>query len=140
MRSDHGGEFENALFLEFCDIHGYTHNFSSPWTPQQNGVVECKNRTLHEMARTIIQDYDLPLYFWAEVTQAACYIINCVPIRPIIKKTPYELFRKQTLNIVHLRPVGCKWYILNMGSNLDKFDAKSDIGIFVGYSPHSKAL
>ena len=87
----------------------------------------------------MIQDYGLPLYFWAEATQTACYIINRVSIRPIIKKTPYELFREQTPNLAHLRPFGCKCYILNTGSNLDKFDAKSDIGIFVGYSPHSKA-
>ena len=139
MRSDHGGEFENTLFQEFCENHGYTHNFSSPRTPQQNGVVERKNRTLQEMARTMIQDYGLPLYFWAEATLTACYIINRVSIRPIIKKTPYELFREQTPNLAHLRPFGCKCYILNTGSNLDKFDAKSDLGIFVGYSPHSKA-
>ena len=87
----------------------------------------------------MIQDYGLPLYFWAEATQTACYIINRVSIRPIIKKTPYELFREQTPNLAHLRPFGCKCYILNTGSNLDKFDAKSDLGIFVGYSPHSKA-
>ena len=130
VRSDHGGEFENSRFQEFCETLGYTHNFSSPRTPQQNGVVERKNRTLQEMARTMIQDYGLPLYFWAEATQTACYIINRVSIRPIIKKTPYELFREQTPNLAHLRPFGCKCYILNTGSNLDKFDAKSDIGIF----------
>ena len=90
VRSDHGGEFENAVFQEFCENNGYTHNFSSPRTPQQNGVVERKNRTLQEMARTMIQDYDLPLYFWAEATLTSCYIINRVSIRPIIKKTPYE--------------------------------------------------
>ena len=139
VRSDHGGEFENSRFQEFCETLGYTHNFSSPRTPQQNGVVERKNRTLQEMARTMIQDYSLPLYFWAEATQTTCYIINRVSIRPIIKKTPYELFREQTPNLAHLRPFGCKCYILNTGSNLDKFDAKSDVGIFVGYSPHSKA-
>ena len=63
VRNDHEGEFENTMFQEFCETLGYTHNFSSPRTPQQNGVVERKNRTLQEMARTMIQDYDLPLYF-----------------------------------------------------------------------------
>ena len=68
VRSDHKGEFENTLFQEFCETLGYTHNLSSPRTPQQNGVVEHKNHTLQEMARTMIQDYGLPLYFWAEAT------------------------------------------------------------------------
>ena len=50
IRSDHGGEFENQRFEEFCNENGIGHNFSAPRTPQQNGVVERKNRTLEEMA------------------------------------------------------------------------------------------
>ena len=138
VRSDHGGEFENSRFQEFCETLGYTHNFSSPRTPQQNRVVECKNRTTSRNG----SDHDTRL--WSTIvflgtTQTTCYIINCVSIRPIIKKTPYEIFREQTPNLAHLRPFECKCYILNTGSNLDKFDGKSDVGIFVGYSPHSKA-
>ena len=53
IRSDHGTEFENAQFLEFCTEQGISHNFSAPRTPQQNGVVERKNRTLEEMTRTM---------------------------------------------------------------------------------------
>jgi len=50
IRYDHGTEFENAKFIEFCSSHGIDHNFSAPRTPQQNGVVERKNRTLEDMA------------------------------------------------------------------------------------------
>ena len=50
IRSDHGGEFENEIFENFCNKKGITHNFSFPRTPQQNGVVERKNRTLQECA------------------------------------------------------------------------------------------
>ncbi|WP_373694339.1 DDE-type integrase/transposase/recombinase [Pseudomonas aeruginosa] len=46
IRSDHGGEFENELFQEFCNKKGISHNFSFPRTPQQNGVIEKKNITL----------------------------------------------------------------------------------------------
>ncbi|XP_060170564.1 uncharacterized protein LOC132601497 [Lycium barbarum] len=66
IRSDHGGEFENNAFEEFCNDQGYTHNFSSPRSPQQNSVVERKNRTLHDMARTMIIETSLPHHFWAE--------------------------------------------------------------------------
>jgi len=63
IRSDHEGEFENKLFENFCDEKGYTHNFSSPRSPQQNGVVERKNRYLQDMARTMIIEHSLPHKF-----------------------------------------------------------------------------
>nr|XP_009764648.1 PREDICTED: uncharacterized protein LOC104216328 [Nicotiana sylvestris] len=88
IRSDHGIEFDNAKFDEFCNENGITHNLSAPRTPQQNGVVERKNRTLEEIARTMLIDSGIAKNFWAE---------------------------------------------------LGKFDAKSDEGIFLGYSSQSKA-
>ena len=66
VRSDHDGEFENEPFETFCERHGIVHEFSSPRTPQQNGVVERKNRTLQEMARTIIHENNFAKHFWAE--------------------------------------------------------------------------
>ena len=91
IRSDHGREFENESFKSFCNDFGITHQFSSPRTPQQNGVVERKNRTLVEMARTMLKEYDLPSYFWAEAVNTACFISNRVFKRPLINKTSYEL-------------------------------------------------
>ena len=81
-----------------------------------------------------MQDYGLKLYFWAEATQTACYIINRVSIRLIIKKTPCELFWMQKPSVAHLRPFGCKCYILNTCENINSANARSDEGIFVGYS------
>jgi len=63
IRSDRGGEFENEPFETFCEKHGIVHEFSSPITPQQNGVVERKNRTLQEMARTMIHENNLAKHF-----------------------------------------------------------------------------
>jgi hypothetical protein len=140
IRSDHGGEFENKDFELFCDEHGIEHNFSAPRTPQQNGVVERKNRSLEEIARTLLNDTSLPKYFWAEAVNTACYIMNRALIRPILKKTPYELYNGRKPNISHLHVFGCKCFVLNNGKdNLGKFDAKSDEGIFLGYSLQSKA-
>ena len=139
IRSDHGGEFINVDFENFCFENGYSHNFSAPRTPQQNGVVERKNRTLQEMARTMISEYPLKSYFWAEATSTACYILNRVSIRPILRKTPYELYRGRLPLLSYFRPFGCSCYILREGERVDKFDAKSDLGIFVGYAPQSKA-
>ena len=88
----------------------------------------------------MLYENDLPRYFWAEAINTACYILNHVLIRPILKKTPYELWngRKPTIKYFHI--FGCRCFILNNGKdNLSKFDAKSDEGIFLGYSSSSKA-
>ena len=140
IRSDHGTEFQNLGFEMFCNENGISHNFSCPRTPQQNGVVERKNRTLEEMARTMLCENNLPKYFWAEATNTACYIINRVMIRPILNKTPYEILKSKKPIISYFHPFGCKCFVLNNGKdNLGKFDAKSDEAIFIGYSLTSKA-
>jgi len=63
IRSDRGREFDNHDIEKYCDDHGFTHNFSAPRTPQQNGVVERKNRSFQEMARTMLNEHSLPKYF-----------------------------------------------------------------------------
>ncbi|XP_021766287.1 uncharacterized protein LOC110730772 [Chenopodium quinoa] len=140
LRSDHGTEFENSRFDEFCRENGMNHNFSAPRTPQQNGVVKRNNRTLEEMARTMFIASGLPRKFWAEAVNTACYILNRVTIRSIINKTPYELFRGRKPNISHLRAFGCKCFVHNNGKkNLGKFDERSEEAIFLGYAIDSKA-
>jgi hypothetical protein len=139
IRSDNGGEFKNDLFLEFCNQNGIIHNFSIPRTPQQNEVVERKNKTIQECARTMLCDSNLPKHFWAEAVNMACYVLNRVLLRPILKKTSYELFNGCIPKISYFKVFGCKCFILNTKDNLDKFDAKSDEGIFIGYSSSSKA-
>jgi len=140
IRSDHGGEFQNEKFEHFCEKHGINHNFSAPRTPQQNGVVERKNRSLEELARTMLNENSLPKYFWADAVNIACYVLNRVLIRPILKKTPYELFKGRRPVLSHLKVFGCKCFILNNGKeSLSKFDAKADKGVFLGYATQSHA-
>ena len=115
----------NSPFMSYCDMHGIEHNFSAYRTPQQNGVVERKNRTLQEIARTMLKEHDLPTYFWCEAINTACYVQNRVLMRP--------------LKISYFRVFGCKYYILNMKDHLHKFDCKADEGVFLGYSTRSKA-
>ena len=139
IRSDHGGEFENESFQLFCEENGIHHNFSAPRTPQQNGVVERKNRSLQEMARTMLNDNSISKHFWAEAVNTACYIQNRIYIRPILNKTPYELWKGRKPNISYFHSFGCQCFILNTKDSLGKFDAKVDSGIFLGYSETSKA-
>nr|KYP31612.1 Retrovirus-related Pol polyprotein from transposon TNT 1-94 [Cajanus cajan] len=115
------------------------HNFSTPRTPQQNRVVERKNRSLKEMARTLLNDFSTSKHFWEEAVNTSCYVQNRIYIRPILKKTPYELWKGQAPNISYFHPFGCKCFILNTKDNLGKFDSKIDEGILLGYSERSRA-
>ncbi|CAM8951647.1 unnamed protein product [Rhodiola kirilowii] len=140
IRTDNRTEFRNVQFLSLCRDKGIDHNFSAPRTPQQNGVVERKNRTLEDMSRTMLIASGVPRGFWAEAVHAACHILNRASLQAMIGKTPYELLRGRKPNISHLKVFGCKCYVHNNGKeSLGKFDARSDEGVFVGYSSHSKA-
>jgi len=139
IRSDHEGEFQKAIFETYCEENGISHNFSAPRTSQQNGVVERKNRSMKELARTMLNENNLPKYFWADAVSTACYVLNRVLIRPVLKLTPYELFKGRKPTISHLKIFGCKCFVLNNDkSNIGKFDSKADEGIFLGYSLISK--
>jgi len=139
VKSDHGGEFENEPFVAFCEKHGIVLEFSSPRTPQKNRVVERKNRTLQEMARTMIHKNNLAKHLWAEAMNITCYVQNKIYIRPILEKTTYELFKGRRPNISYFHQFGCTCYILNNKLYLKKFDAKAQRGIFLAYSEKSKA-
>lgn len=140
IRTDHGTEFENERFISWCTKHGVHHNFSAPRTPQQNGVVERKNRTLQDMTRTMLIESGLPMSFWGEAMNTACYILNRAYLRYMLNKTPYELLKGRRPNISHLKVFGCRCYIHDNGkSQLGKFDPRSEEGVFVGYAMDSKA-
>jgi len=88
----------------------------------------------------MLNETELPKYFWADGVSTTCYILNQVLIRPILKKTPYELFKGRKPNVSYLKAFGCKCFILNNGKDiLGKFDSKYDEGIFLGYSLHGHA-
>ncbi|GJT64138.1 retrovirus-related pol polyprotein from transposon TNT 1-94 [Tanacetum coccineum] len=82
----------------FCNANGITHNFSAPRTPQSNGVVERKNRTLQEMSRTMLNEKSLPQKFWCNAVDTSTYIFNRFLIRVILGKTPYEILRGYSQN------------------------------------------
>ena len=76
IRSDNGTEFKNTILNDFCADKGIKRQYSTPRTPQQNGVVERKNRALIEATRTMLSESKLPMYFWAEAVNTACYTQN----------------------------------------------------------------
>ncbi|CAL8097233.1 unnamed protein product [Prunus armeniaca] len=139
LRTDHGMEFENRAFSDFCSEQGIKHEFSAPITPQQNGVVERKNRVFLDMARVLLKSAKLADHFWAEAISTACYTSNRVFFRPHTKSTSYEIWKGKKPNVKHLKTFGSKCYIYKDREYLGKFDARSDVGIFLGYSMNSRA-
>ncbi|KAJ9557983.1 hypothetical protein OSB04_012597 [Centaurea solstitialis] len=138
LRSDNGTEFQNAKLQSFLEDVGISHNFSAVRTPQQNGVVERKNRTLVEAARSMMAHSGVPQAFWAEAVSTACFTQNRTLIVKRTGKTAYEMIEQRKPNIDYFRVFGCKCYVLNDRDDLGKFDPKSNESIFIGYSHNSK--
>ncbi|KAI5000974.1 hypothetical protein ZWY2020_010933 [Hordeum vulgare] len=100
IRSDNGTEFKNTGLDDYLDELDITHELSAPYTPQQNGVVERKNMTLVDMARTMLEEYQTPRCLWPEAINTACHIINRVYLHKFLKKTSYELLTDKKPDVV----------------------------------------
>ncbi|KAJ9542626.1 hypothetical protein OSB04_029132 [Centaurea solstitialis] len=138
IRSDNGIEFKNSDINSFCDEKGIEKQYSAPRTPQHNGVAERRNRTLIEAARSLLANSKLPITFWAEAVNTACYVQNRTLVVKSQGKTPYEIFKKKKPFIGFFKPFGCPCTILNTKSHLGKFDSKSEEGFLVGYATPCK--
>ncbi|GJY92570.1 retrovirus-related pol polyprotein from transposon TNT 1-94 [Tanacetum coccineum] len=138
IRTKNGTEFRNHELESFCDEKGISQNFSSPYTPEQNGIAEKKNRTLIEVARIMLNDSVLSKHFWTEAVRIACYTQNRSIIVKRHDKTLCEIFRERIPDISYFLVFGCHVFIHNHKDHLGKFDAKADDGYFLGYSFISK--
>jgi hypothetical protein len=137
VRNNNGSEFKNSHFETFCHDLGLEDQFSSMCTPPQNGVVERKNRTLCEMARTMLDEHRTLRRFWAETVNTECSVSNRGYLRVRKKKICYELMHGRTPKVSHFRVFGCKCFILKKGKKL-KFEARSVDSISFGHASHSR--
>nr|GEZ01411.1 retrovirus-related Pol polyprotein from transposon TNT 1-94 [Tanacetum cinerariifolium] len=139
IRTDNGTEFKNQALKEYFDNVGISHQMSSIRTPQQNGVVERRNWTLVEAARTVLIFSRAPLFLWAEAIATACFTQNRSIIHRRFNKTPYQLIngRKSDISFLHVFEALC--YPNNDREDIGKLGAKGDIGFFIGYSADSCA-
>nr|GEV86011.1 copia protein [Tanacetum cinerariifolium] len=140
VRTDNGTEFKNKTLAKFFDKVGITQKFSAARTPQQNGVVERRNQTLVEAARTMLTFANLPLFLWVEAIAKSCFTQNHSIIHKRFDKTPYELMNNRKPNIKFFRVFGYRCYLLNDYEDVGKLKEKQDIGVFVGYSKESVAF
>jgi hypothetical protein len=134
VRTDNGIEFKNTNIERFLDEEGIGHEFSVPYTPQQNGIVERKNRTLIEAARTMLDEYKISDQFWAEAINTACHAINRLYLHRILNKTTYALLLGKKLNVSYFRVFGSKCFILNKKPKNSKVAPKVDEGFLLGYA------
>ncbi|GKC68437.1 retrovirus-related pol polyprotein from transposon TNT 1-94 [Tanacetum coccineum] len=138
MRTNNGTEFVNKDLTDYYESIRITLKKIFSRTPQQNGIVERRNRTLVEAARTMLIFSKAPLFLWAEAVTTACYTQNRSQIHTLHDKTPYELMHNKKLDLSFLRVFRALCYPTNDSEDLCKLKAKADIGFFVGYAPNRK--
>nr|GFA24756.1 Gag-Pol polyprotein [Tanacetum cinerariifolium] len=139
VRTDKGTEFLNQTLHAYFAAEGIHQQTSVARTPEQNGVVERRNRILVEAARTMLSAAKVPLFFWAEAISTACFTQNCSLVIPRHEKTPYHIIndRKPLVKFFHI--FGSLCYIVRDDENLDKMKEKGDECIFMGYSTQTRA-
>ena len=98
-------------FKTFCKEVGIKREFSTPYNPQRNGVVERKDRTIMEAVKAMIHDQDLLMHLWAEAARTTVYVQNRSPHRVLGNKTPEEMFSGEKPKLGHLKIFGFPVYI-----------------------------
>lgn len=139
LRTDRGGEFISSEFKVFCETTGIVRHFTAPYSPQQNGVVERRNRTLMGMTRSILKGTECPNYLWGEAVRHSTYLINRVATRVLELKTPYEVLKGKKPNVSHIRIFGCVGYAKVDIPHLKKLENRSRMLVHLGTEPGSKA-
>lgn len=139
LQSDKGREFMSLEFRRYSDKLGIRRELTVPYTPQQNGVVERKNRTVVEMTRCLLKSAGLPINYWAEAASTSVYLINRSPTQALRNKTPYEMWYGAKPAVGHLRVFGSIVFVLIPAQKHAKLDEKSEKCVLVGYCSQTKA-
>jgi hypothetical protein len=137
FRSDRGGEYFLTEFILYCEENGIIHQRSEPYTPQQNGLVERKNRTLVEMINAMILNAKLSYNLWGEALLTACHVHNRIPSRKF-KVSPYELWKGRKPNLRYLRVWGYLAFYRVTNPKRTKLGSRAIKSVFVGYAENSK--
>ncbi|MCO5564735.1 hypothetical protein L7F22_018403 [Adiantum nelumboides] len=136
--TDRGGEYMSGAFKDFLGKKGIKHQCTMPYTPQQNGVAERKNRSLMEMARCMLKAKSLPHKLWMEAVACAAHVLNRCSTRALKTITPYESWYDRKPSVSYLCVFGCLAYAHIPQQLRGKLDDKAVKCIFVGYSSGSK--
>lgn len=132
LRTDRGGEFCSKAFLNYCENEEITRHFTTPYTPQQNGVVERRNRTVVAMTRSMLKQARMPSSFWGEAVCNAVYLLNKLPTRALSNKTPYEVLKREKPSVGHVRVFRCLAHVKVPSVYVGKLDDRSKAMVHLG--------
>lgn len=138
IRTDRGGEFTSNDFSSYCDSKGIKHYLTAPYSPQQNGVAECRNQTVVGMARSLLKSMGVPARLWGEAVATAVYLQNRSPTKSVAGVTPYEAWHLKKPSVHHLRTFGCVGHVKQVGPGITKLSDRSKKMTFIGYEAGSK--
>ena len=139
LRTNRGGEYISKEFLRFCRENGIHKQFTTRYTPQQNGVADRKNGTIMDMARSMLKAKHLPNYYWVQAVHCAVYIWNRCPTKAVMNKVSEEAWSGGKQGVTHMKVFGCVAYADIPNQLRKKLDSKGEKCIFIGYSEESKA-
>jgi len=134
LRLDHGQEYDLKAFHDYCKQHGIIRQFTNRYMLHQNGVVERNNRTIMNMARSMLKGRNLSNEYWGEAIACAIYVINISPIKSVMEKVPEEAWLGMSCSVFHLRVFGCVSYAHVPKELRGKLDDKSEKCIFTSHS------
>ncbi|GKB28129.1 retrovirus-related pol polyprotein from transposon TNT 1-94, partial [Tanacetum coccineum] len=138
IRTDNGTKFVNQTLREYYDKVGISHETSVARSPQQNGVIERRNRTQIEAAHTMLIYAKAPLFLWAEAVATACYIQNRSIIRLRHSKTSYELLHDKLPALSFFHVFGALCYLTNDSENLASYNRKLILVFSLAMHPQRK--
>nr|GEZ70373.1 ribonuclease H-like domain, reverse transcriptase, RNA-dependent DNA polymerase [Tanacetum cinerariifolium] len=125
LRTDPRGEFTSNEFTQYYKENGIARQLTTPYSPQQNGVVERRNRTIMFTTRCMMKATNMPINFWAEAVRHTIYILDRVPTKSLEDFTPYEAIKQRKPNLENLRVFGCIAYAKIPSQHLTKLDDRS---------------
>ena len=137
--SNGGGEYTSNEFRDYCRKNSIKQQFTTAYTPQQNGIAERKNRTILDMTRTMLKEKCLTKNFWAEAVACTAYLLNRCPSKSVKNMTPQEAWSDYKPSVSHIRIFGCIAYAQVPETKRKKLDDRGEKCIFIGYSEELKA-
>ena len=139
LRSDRGGEYVGKAMQQYLDEQGILHNLTTPYTPQQNGRAERLNRTLVELARTILHHAGLDNGFWGAAVTYANWVRNRMGSKCLGGESPYRVLYGEVPDVSMARVWGCMAQYWVPDAQRSKLDPKARWGVFIGVAEKSKA-
>ena len=139
FRTDRGGEFCSNEFNKFCEDTAILRHYTAPYSPQQNGVVERRNRTVMAMGRSMLKERNVPSELWGEAIRHAVYVLNRLPTRSLSEMTPHEAWFGKKPYVDYLRVFGCVAYMKVPNVHVKKLDDRSKKVVHLGREPGTKA-